>query len=488
MKACEFVLESHKDKPLQTPRAIWLKRFSWLIMAIGTISVLHAGMLVKIPELGAGLYILWGITVISGSHLAYLYLVLWLLVFREPVERLHWQQVIFPSLLCLGYFFYALTAYVEYANIYGNPLVFDLLSPYITRITVQNKIEVISLACFFSLYLLWCFRDICEWSTNKNPRRKVEIVCWWWIELISLCAIGGTIYFKIISDIDEIHIFFSKNTAILLSLSLWFIITVIENLAKEGGYRDIYDGYLKFNKVEQFKPEVVTETTIIPDGTILDIGCGNGLRFKEIATWLKINEKIANGKYEIVGYDNDETWRYVYENNVQEKHSKFITNIDSINWNNIKLIVLSHILYKPNTTKEIMKYIDKCNEGTIVLIRGASPTSFFSIVSNAFSRRFLFPEISHLWYKQEMMKLTKKCCLCRIDNTKNDLDPDAIVKQKYELNEDSIQRAGDILSYLYQKIAGDMAVRYFNDVFKISGLKHLPNEDLIYLYKINRNL
>lgn len=490
-----LLLESKDSVGFNVSTAIWLKRITWIIVAFGALAVLHAGVLSKAAVIGSDISILWMLTIKTLAHLAYLYLVFWVLIFKEPPEKLFKQRFIFPIVLWIGYLSYFLSAYAEYANTYNQNLGEDFILFYfihINRIFLQKALHIAPQIVFLILYVLWLIRDMEEYRETRS--QQGEIFFWIIIEFISCVLISVRILYETaIIYIDKSNLlFFDKDFAIIICLSLWIIISVFRRLWEQSGYRDLYENYLKHNKFIGLNPTRLVGLDLVKikdDGTIkiLDFGCANGERLYELLLWLNAVDLVFEKRIKIYGVDIDEKWKAVYRDNKKLNSPEFFTSASEINIQEIDVIVLSHILYDENALNDVKSLLFKCNPGSIVIIRGASPNSFFTLTSMIYSLRLLNPTRSHYWYKCQLRRLEKECRLDRLYKSTDSILPDGVAIQHYELTEDSIDKAQGLLGYLYGRVAGDSAKRYLKELLEPGQASHVPNDDLIYVYKISDN-
>jgi len=480
-----LLLESKKSRPFRVSTAIWLRRITWVIVALGALAVLLASVLVKADEIGSNANIIWLVTLKSLIHLSYLYLIFWLLILKEPPDMLYKQKLIFPLVLLCGYLLYFSAAYTGYANTYGQNI------PFFdgNRIALQGYLETITQLAFLLLYLLWFFRDIEEWKKNKNRKRRAEIFLWIIIESVAciVLLIRAFHEFKILKIPNQYIDYIEKDTVIVFCLGLWIFIAIYEILREQGGYRNLYEGYLKYNKFIKCTPDKFNLAVEEQNFKILDFGCGNGLRLKEISEWCAINEYIDSGAVDVIGFDCDQSWGPAYKQFYGEKNNiLFESSKDEIPYEELKVVVLSHVLYHNDSVKDACEILTKCKNGTIVIIRGASPDSFFTLTSMVFSLRLLTPTYSHCWYKDHLNQIMDNAHLVRLVPGVATNKPDASILQEYHLNNDSIQNAQNLLGFLYGKTAGDTAARYFYELLNYADVDCIPNNDHLYIYKINR--
>lgn len=479
-----LVLESKKSDPIRVSTAIWLRRLTWIVVAAGALAVLLASVLVKVTEIGSeGSTILW-VTAKSLAHLSYLYLIFWLLVFREPPDRLYKQKLLFPVVLLVGYLLYFSAAYAGYANTFGQQIPFY----YGNRIQLQDVLQTLTQSVFLLLYTLWLIRDLQELKENRNRRRQGEIFFWVLVEsgACALLLIRVLHEFGVVKLSNNQVFLFEKDTAIFACLALFVLIGTFHKLFESGWYRSIYENYLRHNNPVTIHPPSCELLKVEAGSSLLDFGCGNGARLKEIAAWGLFSDKIDNESVNVFGFDRDESWGPAYKDTFGKRNVKFVTNLSEVELGNIRLVCFSHVLYDKKSVHDAIGLLKKCKDGTVVLIRGASPDSFFTLTSMVFSLRLLTPTYSHCWYKDHLSHIERSASLKRLDAGKIGGDTDGEVSQSYKLNGDSILHAKELLSFLYGQTAGESAARYFSELVARGNRTEVPNNDIIYLFKISR--
>lgn len=197
---------------------------------------------------------------------------------------------------------------------------------------------------------------------------------------------------------------------------------------------------------------------------------------------------MANGNAKVIGVDIDQSWGPKYKNNPAIKDPRFSTSHKEIDAKEIDVVVFSHLLYTESSVNDAIALLKKCKKGTIVIVRGASPNSFFTLTSMVFSLRLLTPTRSHYWYKSQLRKLVKSAGLVRVLREEDQIKPDGVVIQKYELNSDSAMHAQNLLGFLYGRIAGDSAKRYLDELMRPGDAACIPNDDLVYVYSLDNQV
>lgn len=126
--------------------------------------------------------------------------------------------------------------------------------------------------------------------------------------------------------------------------------------------------------------------------TILDFGCANGRRGVELLTFLKVYvPSICSKTLRLVAYDTNPAWEAYFRESLSKVtiNGKFITNEDDIKrCNSIDVIYISHLLYSRRSPKHIMRMFPNAGPKTIIIVRGAAPSSFFWATSRAVSKHF----------------------------------------------------------------------------------------------------
>lgn len=492
MTAKSIFLESRSSPPIELSWAIGLRRLVWIVISVATICILFAGIIEKAEEYGSPLPKFFVPTFVTIIHLSYLYLVFWLLIFSHPPDDLHLQRMIYPFLLFLAYLLYASSAYAKYINTYPQftPQLALLLG---INVKTPQSLLIRSYWLFFFLYLAWFLRDCFEWNESHNYKRRWQIIFWWAAEMLSLGILLGRISIeKSWYNMDNrISWLFDKNYAIGISLFLWLILAGFERLWKQGSYKNIYTLYIDRNMILDETKIELPPISWNRVSTILDYGCGDGKRLLQNIKWLNFqNSGKSNDQITIVGYDRDESWASIFNQNISNAgfKSSFVTDESNLVNYKFDFINLTHILYEPKTVKQIARFLKQVSSsnGVYVIVRGAAPQSFFTIVSMANSLRLFSPTKSHLWYFA-LDNIVHKNNLKRVDASKIGITPDAIVNQKYPLDAVGIDFATDLLQYLYRGTSGERS-KYYLDVLKnISGLSYIPNDDLIYVYEVKAN-
>lgn len=482
MRACGIFLEHADSEPLSLRVAIWFRRATWFVIAIGVLSVIHAGVLSFSLHHGpgSGLIEIQITTFKIVIHLSYLYLVFWLLIFHQEPNRLYLQQITFPMLLFLGYGLFAASAYAEYQNTLGQ------LGELDPGIPTQKNLLTSSLVVFLLLYLAWFFRDLCELRANRDPKKRKTIYLWFGIELVACVLIGGAILHALTVFILPKNLeywVFNKDTVIALSLALWLLIQGWEKLGFEAHYKEQYSAYLPRNTIKSIEPALTQDIPLGTRNVVIDIGCGDGKRLKELVAWTRLIDRIEDGSLKLIGIDRDINWEGPFLTETENLNAEFRCSLREIPWRDVGLIFLSHILYEPKTAKKIAHYISQCVPGTFVVVRGTSPNSIFAMVSGAFSHRLWKPTISHLWIESQLKDLVAKSDLVRVDTGSEEGKPDAIIEQIYELNYASIKDLQELLGHLYGRETKEMVGRYLTELFELSRSSYITNHDFVYVYQ-----
>lgn len=496
-KLQNLILEKPKDQPLSFFWGVWARRITGLITFLAALSILidtlyKAQSYKIVPILGA--------TFLAGIHLLYLQVVLGLLVFSYPPERQHYQKLYYPFLLGGAYITHAMSGLTE--EIFSS---FDFLLTIDIDIrgNFRNWSQTAAYVLFFVLYALWICRDILERRATGNSKRKMEHLAWIFIEVFILLGLGFVLFHKLgwgvfdrqwqaWFDSDKLPYGILPNKLFLgpkdlIIATCVIAVPVVRRIVKQMRvYKDQYRAYLKYNEA------TITEGVIagLIGGknikTILDFGCGNGFRLAEnlklLGLWNSANS------FEIVGFDRDEDWEGPFKNEfdkINEVEFWGKPDINRLKTFKADLIILSHVLYEPKTVKEIEKLLKRQDEGTLVLIRGASARSFFHVASLENSLKILFPTAAHLWETNSLAELVGKVGLEPVPYNEK---PYYLLPQRYKLDPhgEAAENAGNLIDYLYGSEAGKRIQDFFNQLAKIkpeSSEISVVNDDAIYMYK-----
>lgn len=460
----KLVLEDEEKPSISLRNAFVCRIIIWGIIILAGACVLYAGLHHEGYIRSKYFFQVIKALIVTFVHLGYLYLVFWLLILRKPPEKLYWQQLLFPFILGMAYFFYAISIYFQWETyMYGE---------------YGKYFKLASYSLFVCLYLLWLFRDFFEFS--ENPERRKVIFLWIIVESFSIFILMGAILIDLKCFSSEASIF-SKDWAISISLSLWVIITIRDFLGREGKYDSIYRDYMSGNKIEVM-PKICMPISIKSRiNCILDFGCAGGDRVLEIIKWINF-EKEQLKSMKVMGYDKNREWEGFFNEKLREYNGKFKSNKNHLVPKEYHLVVLSHVLYDLNTVNELVSILKECKEGTCVIIRGASPNSFFIPVSISNSVKILRASQAHLWYSFWLNLVIKEANLVRLNSAFTD-EPDIVVSQVYSLNEVSIKSASKLIDHLYDGTLSQRFKEYLSALKDYGKVNTIPNEDLIYIFK-----
>lgn len=388
-----------------------------------------------------------------------------LIVFRESiieksVDEMFFESLIPPIILSIAYIFY-------YFQIEAH------MSIDIGTSNNEFIFKICSLTSFIIYYIFSLLRAIYNLKLKSKRESIASIIG----NIFSLVIITIAIY-----DKNNDNIFLSQNGAILISLIVYFIIKICD-LMDADAYKNIYANYLLNNHVKETSPLNIgiRENT---DITILDYGCGNGKRLSENLGLIK---NIDRNHTKIVGYDKRSTFKNGFIDTLKTLgfSSTFTSDIAQLPIKDFDIIIFSHVIYEQRTVSDIIAFLNKCEPGTKIFIRGASPNSFFVTSSFAASTAYFIGSTnrSHFWYSTWLREIALKSRLKRLDGTKTTL-PDRIIKQDYSIDSCSaIEAAGTLISYLYSGAYARCLSRHFEDLEAYGGVTEVPNDDIIFLYQ-----
>jgi hypothetical protein len=224
------------------------------------------------------------------------------------------------------------------------------------------------------------------------------------------------------------------------------------------------------------------------NGKVLDAGSADGRRLCEILKWLGLHQRPL----QVVGFDRAESEREPFTRHLKDflghdSPVRFTTDVtDERGFN---LVVFSHFIYTLLGVSKAIKILSHCDVGTYVVIRGSSPNSIFQAVSRACSLRLFAPTYGHAWTGSALQRLMRESNLCRVDASKrlsDEMVPDAMVKQSYNLSkgDDPVAAIADYLGHLYGGIVKEEVKEYFQSLAEIKDGQSflLPNDDIIFVF------
>lgn len=467
MGIARIILEGHESKAFSVGASIrW--RWGLICMLVGiSLTVLFANICNASNGIASLVYNTFMAIGLTMVHIYYLYIVLNLLVFQNPIEKLYKQQLVYPILLIIAYLFYALQVALHYS-----------INPDLFR--HESLCKVVSLSVFAFLYFLWLIRDYLVFK--KTPCSDTAF--WMGAELFSIICLVLSIIFEY-NGIPEVinNSFFifllSQNGPVFICALLFLGINSLSRLErKERTYVHLYGEYLRHNDLPGKKGKMKINLDY-PIDRIVDFGCGNGKRLEENLSFLDGLPNKMN--LEVIGYDRREYFSGEFCSNVTNKIFKsvgFVSDVDDISLDKNNLVIISHVLYEPATVRKVTTFLSKCPKGTLVFFRGASPNSFFVSTSFACSNALNRKNKCHLWYSVWLEQITRNIGLELMDTMK--------VHQNYKLSNGGIIAAYQLINLLYSGIFAKRLDDYFGQLKKYSRLNFVSNDDLIFLYKISK--
>ena len=465
MGITRIVLEGHESEAFSVGASM-----RWRCALIGMLAGISLAVLFAnicnasngIASLVYNTFIAIGLTMV---HVCYLYIVLNLLVFQNPIEKLYKQQLVYPVLLIVAYSFYALQVALHYS-----------IDPDLFK--YESLCKVISLSIFAFLYFLWLIRDYLVFK--KTPCSDTAF--WMGAESFSIICLVLSIVFEyngVPEAFDNPFLLFllSQNGPVFICALLFLGINFLSRLERrERTYVHLYGEYLRYNYLPGRKGKIKFD---FPIDRIVDFGCGNGKRLEENLSFL---DRIPNKKdIEVVGYDRREYFSGEFCSNVTNKTFKsvdFVSDMDDIRLDKNSLVIISHVLYEPATVSKVTRFLSRCPKGTFVLFRGASPNSFFVSTSFACSNAINRKNKCHLWYSVWLGQITGNIGMETVGAMK--------VRQNYELSNGGITAAYQLINLLYSVIFAKRLDDYFEQLRIYSNQDFVSNDDLIYLYKIGK--
>jgi hypothetical protein len=292
---------------------------------------------------------------------------------------------------------------------------------------------------------------------------------------------------------DILPEFLDKNFIIVTCIFLWFFLQYFKSRIDKRGYHETYLQYLSRNlpgrPIFAKRDNYFDNINLIKDylskinnATIIDFGCGDGKRLIELLELLGIEPRTD---LKIIGYDSNKKWECFFNEKLANYSNIFFSNKKKLEEYRrgiqFNIIFSSHTLYYRGAEQGLIKIIKTCSPGTPVIIRGASPNSFFYAVSTAYTLRLLFPTYSHTWIDNSLNNLINKCKLNRINGKLAAKRPDFIIQQYIETKDVPINVSTDLLGYLYGNTVKALTQEYFY-ALKSSEVEFIPNDDFVYAF------
>jgi len=499
-KVGRYFRELENSRPIPFAIAVSLRSYVLLVIAIASICVLSSGLPLILQHLGLSshfrhltlgpLFMFFLVLSVTGAHLFYLCLVFQLLILNSPPEKLYRQQFVIPTLIVGAYLLYAAQ---------GLCLVLTSFNPP-TWLTAERSTTILATSGFASYllfllaYLFWFCRDACEYYDKRdNLRRRLEVRIWWASELIAIVFLAVALYsskdwsYPRFLERENIwyYLFFGKNGPIIMCLVVYGFLRTLGREWKQSRYKQIYSDYLKHTRA--LAPAISLPSSE-KEGIkrVLDYGCANGKRLTETLQQLDLLADAKAGKIKITGFDSDDSWKDSFDERFSHNGDAFQSKEEKLTPNEYDLILFSHLLYGQQAVRQIGNFINRCKGGAYIVVRGASPNSFFFAVSMAFSLRNLSPTKSHLWINEFLPHLRDEANLEPV-NSNGDHHPLLTIPQTYKITVQSIKNAEELIGYLYGAEVGKRLSDYWENLLNHHPeITEIPNDDSLFLYRTRK--
>lgn len=458
-------LPEHMNRPLPINWAIRLKNFSILLILLAAFSVMYSGLSAPRASyhenpLRTDILVVAGITLL---HLGYLWIVFDMAVMASPVENVMLGKAIPPVLLSIVYMLYGVQS----------------LLVNMAYLSLASSIKLAAYLAFILIYLVWAVNDFAKLNKKWIPDWRLAL--WLVADFVSVFILLT----YPLGWFDGFHLLgysvSAKDGAVFLCITVWLIFRVVMHFAKRNSYQAEYTKYLAqmrhvrlVGNVPQLNLKSNTELTVV------DVGCGDGTRLVQLIDWLKQSGQLASDvNISATGFDRDDTWKDAFESTcrgrgiqlkfVEDDVHRLIDNIKSAN-----IVLLSHVIYDPAFWPTVAGWLKHCNKNAVVVVRGTSARSFFTVINLAHSRRLTRPTVSHLWYRG-VEYLIRHAGLERMESC-------CRVKQPYALTDNGDETATHVLNNLYGEGPAQLAKEYFSELKK-EKVQKIPNDDLIIFLK-----
>ena len=476
-------VERPDSNPLPFLPAKILRLATVVVIIVATDAALYHGLVLRPQTANVDLAELVGISLVTLFQLAYLWLVFWLLIFSQPLEKLYLQRAWIPGLLVLAYLVFA-----EYAKVHNQ----------FGGIGRDRGVKVVANVVFFVLYTIWLARDVSLYFDTRSPVDRVDPALWIPIELVIISVLVLQITMpqwpQLTDWLPPVISMVQKEQIITLCTMVWPVARWLHYVSLDGAYHRTYLAYMANANVLDIRAVGTLDLTKIDAQRCFDFGCGDGTRTVETLRMLGMRD---TSPVVVVGFDKNESWRPHYLETVLKSFAagvasdqvKFITKLEDSPFAapQYDLIILAHVVYEQWTLRKIIAFLAQCREGAYVVVRGSSPRSIFISVSRAFCSRLWRPPMTHLWYTHALARLQKMASLDRLSGTDAVHVPDIEIKQEYKLTNGGPETLSDFLRHLYGDRAGTLAKEHLRVLRDDGNVVSIPNDDWVYLFRVRRN-
>lgn len=451
-------------------------------------------------------------------HMVYLLVVIQVTVLQEisfPRTVTEILRRYLTMFLCLAYAA-PLTLYLLGLATTGNSATASLA--YYGPFSWPSKL--ISLCLFLIVYVIWLTCEILEFrqaDQNAHSSRQwilLQKSIWTTIEIVSVGVIvysllkltylvDNQVCWSGLSRADCLYFYerwdpFNKRASLIepkdvfvfFCLAFFAILRVIsrDSSPRTELYPVWYGKYI--TATQMVRADVAKPAQVLPHihfvlkgGSILDFGCGDGQRLRQILTLILGNEEIQASR--ITGIDRNGDWEEPFsavfkDGHFQRKIADPAQKFDFIH--------LSHVLYERNSTADAIELIKRHSRpDTIVCVRGASANSPTYLLSVALASNMFNYHPHHHWKPLHLDHLIKECGLVPLvaqsrshsGDTRTPNEPDIVFRQAI-----GITNEGILSSVLGAIFPGSRQFSYeVLCALRAARVKRVAMDDEVYLFR-----
>jgi hypothetical protein len=217
--------------------------------------------------------------------------------------------------------------------------------------------------------------------------------------------------------------------------------------------------------------------------SICDFGCADGLRVTQFLAQLYPAGLPAD--LVVHGLETDGEWREAFLQTLAGTEARFFTSADAAPAEEYDAVHLSSMLFDPIRARDIGAFLRRCQDGTLVAVRGwqvrpvQSEDSF--VEEEVKSGRPSEPA----WVTEYLRPLAADVSLKRIYGAHGD-EPDAVVRQRFDLADGGVERAVEFQASIGQPERAKFMEGRFREMLREDPAASVAHDDVVYLYRIQR--
>jgi hypothetical protein len=420
------------------------------------------------------------VTIIVFVQLAYLWIVNEQSVLNRPIDKLRKRDLVLPIALGSAYGSYALS------------ILFNL-----------PTFSVVALVAMISLYIVWFIFDLIEFGSEASNRGKINKIVWMSIDVVCVGILGWIVFEDITSWMGSNSVqetttrlwsTYMKDGVIVLCVSVFIIAGFIQRVWRdESYYQATYTNYL--NHVPRLKIAVGTDSRqllgILQEKfaeksiRVLDFGCANGIRGKELLEFLGIRSETIL-KY--IGLESNGFWRNPFGDSIGKLmpgvaefcHS---SEFDRSGWSvgeQFDIIIMSHVFYHSEKRKRRDRVSRLLAKDGVVIVRGSGPNSIFSMASRFRAQNISVPSYDAFWISRFLLPWVESSRLkCLVGES--DKPVSVTLPGQYDIEDPVSSRC---LSEFIRLLYGEAAEAYIDNFIwdtKSGGEKEVPVDDVLFV-------